>query len=69
MYLLIKDTLFHWGRLTHATQDFFALIKTIYPAVLEVKPKSLKHSDVKTGTKAAFVKCTFYEYVRFVRFS
>jgi hypothetical protein len=60
MYLLIKDTLFVWARAAGAAPGFFASYKSIYPAALVDKAQSPKNLSTQTGTKAAFVKCTFY---------
>jgi hypothetical protein len=41
-------------------QDFFAWLETIYPVAQGPKPEQRKICLAETGTKAAFVKCTFY---------
>jgi hypothetical protein len=60
MYLLIKDTLFQLRLASSLTSLFFAKRKTIYPAVVGDKPYEYDNTLKETGTKSAFVKCTFY---------
>jgi hypothetical protein len=60
MYLLIKDTLFQLGLVSSLRSLFFAYRKTTYPAVVGDKPHEHDNTCKETGTKSAFVKCTFY---------
>jgi hypothetical protein len=60
MYLLIKDTLFHSRPCAGPRQTIFLAIQAIYPVAMGEKLAQGKTLAAKTGTKAAFVKCTFY---------
>ena len=60
MYLLIKDTLFHWRPIPAALPNFFTSRKTIYPAAIDDNAGLQEKPWTETGTKSAFVKCTFY---------
>ncbi|WP_236422161.1 hypothetical protein, partial [Pseudomonas syringae] len=40
--------------------DFFAVYKTTYPVAIGDKAEWRAKPCLETGTKSAFVKCTFY---------